>query len=108
MKIELGKKYLITTDNWFVAPDGQLYMSLYGTVTSIETDDQALGIKTNRGSTNWYVVIGNMIVAGCQVHYALRVEEHRVNFLAKQIQRIDHEGKRTYVEASCETIYYAD
>ena len=33
------------------------------------------GIKTNRGSTNWYVVIGKMIIAGCQVHYVIQCDE---------------------------------
>ena len=63
MKIELGEKYLISTDGWFFAPDGQLYRSVRGTVTSIETDDTTLGVKTNRGSTNWYVIIGRMVIA---------------------------------------------
>jgi len=63
MKIELGKNYLISTDGWFFSPDGQLYRSVRGTVTSIETDETTLGVKTNRGSTNWYVIIGRMVIA---------------------------------------------
>ena len=72
MKIEIGNKYLITTHDWFVAPDGEQYKAVHGTVTAIQTDSEALGIKTNRGSTNWYVVIGNMLVAGCQVCYCIK------------------------------------
>lgn len=75
MNPELGERYLITTDNWFIAPDGEQYRAVFGTVTGVTSDDQTLGIKTNRGSTNWYVVIGNMIVAGCQIHYCIRTDE---------------------------------
>ena len=70
-----GEKYLITTDNWFIAPDGEQYRAVFGTVAEIQSDEETLGIKTNRGSTNWYVVIGNMIVAGCQIHYCIRTDE---------------------------------
>jgi hypothetical protein len=67
-------KYLITTDNWFIAPDGKLYRSIWGEVEIIE--DSFLGIKTNSKSTNWYAKIGSeenhVIVAGCQIHYACK------------------------------------
>jgi hypothetical protein len=67
-------KYLITTDAWFFAPDGRQYKSVWGEVTILE--DTLLGVKTNRNSTNWYAKIGSennhVIVAGCQIHYALK------------------------------------
>lgn len=67
-------KYLITTDSWFIAPDGKQYRSVWGDVSIIE--DSVLGLKTNRNSTNWYANIGSdekgMIVAGCQIHYAVK------------------------------------
>lgn len=69
--------YLITTDNWFVAPDGQHYKSAWGKVQILE--DSLLGVKTNRNSTNWYAKIGGddmeIIVAGCQIHYAVKCNE---------------------------------
>jgi len=71
---EIGKTYLITTDNWFVAPDGKQYQAVYGTVNAILSDDETLGIKTNARSTNWYVSIGRMLIAGCQVHYAIQCD----------------------------------
>ena len=74
MKLEINEKYLITTGRWFIAPDGNQYKSVFGTVTRIESDSDVLGIKTNRSSTNWYVVIGNMIVAGCQIYYCIKTE----------------------------------
>ena len=70
-------KYLITTDSWFYAPDGIKYRSVWGDVKIIE--DTTLGLKTNRNSTNWYAFIGSedkgMIVAGCQIHYAVKCKE---------------------------------
>jgi len=70
-------KYLITTDNWFYAPDGLKYRSVWGDVKIIE--DSVLGVKTNRNSSNWYAYIGSeekgMIVAGCQIHYAVKCEK---------------------------------
>ncbi len=69
-------KYLINTDEWFVAPDGVQYRAVWGDVEIIE--DTSLGLKTSRNSTNWYAKIGgndnHVIVAGCQIHYAVRCE----------------------------------
>jgi hypothetical protein len=69
-------KYLITTDSWFYAPNGLRYKAVWGEVKIL--DDSILGIKTNRNATNWFARIGSehnhIIVAGCQIHYALRCE----------------------------------
>jgi len=71
-------KYLITTSEWFVAPDGKTYQAVWGNV-EIRQDDKALGVKTNRQSTNWYAKIGtkenHVIVAGCQIFYACKAEK---------------------------------
>lgn len=70
-------KYLITTDRWFYAPDGVLYMAVWGEVEILS--DDILGVKTNEKSTNWYAKVGSetkhAIIAGCQIHYACRCEE---------------------------------
>ncbi len=71
----VGDKVLVTTDQWFLAPDGSTYRSAYGTVKGIHTDVDTLGIKTNVRSTNWYLEIGDMIIAGCQIHYAIKTED---------------------------------
>lgn len=66
---------LVTTDNWFYAPDGKKYRSAWGKVR-IHQDSELLGISTNRNSTNWYMTIGEgdgmIVIAGCQVHYAVK------------------------------------
>lgn len=78
MNINPGDKCLITTDNYFVAPDGIQYRSVFGTIRSVLDPEKVLGIKTNRNSTNWFVEIGNMIIAGCQIHYMMKTAS--VNF----------------------------
>ena len=70
-------KYLITTDAWFFAPDGRSYRAAWGEVEIIE--DAFLGLKTNRNSSNWFAKVGgennHFIIAGCQIHYAIKCEE---------------------------------
>ena len=83
-------KFLITTDNWFYAPDGKQYNCVWGNVEIVS--DSILGIKTNVRSSNWFAKIGSdenyIIVAGCQIHYAIKSEnkpntddilEHRID-----------------------------
>ncbi len=69
-------KYLITTDSWFVAPDGKEYKAVWGNVEILE--DKFLGVATNRNSSNWFAKVGSeenhIIVAGCQIHYAAKSE----------------------------------
>lgn len=79
MNIEIGKTTLITTDNWFYAPDGMTYNAVFGTIKVISTAEDTLGIKTNSKSTNWYIEIGCMVIAGCQVHYAIRTNNCNFN-----------------------------
>jgi len=68
-------KYLITTDSWFVAPDGLQYRAVYGECKCFN-DKDTLGISTNARSANWYVRVGSdeshIIIAGCQIHYAIK------------------------------------
>ena len=88
-----GATYLITTDGWFVAPDGQLYSAVWGKVGILS--DTVLGIKTNARSANWYAKVGpedrHVIIAGCQIHYAVRCEE-RPSEVGPDIQDV-HEGE---------------
>ena len=71
MNMEIGKRVLITTNEWFLTPDGKSCKGVYGTVKNILSSEETLGVKTNSKSTNWYVEIGDMLVAGCQIHYAI-------------------------------------
>lgn len=70
----LGKKVIVTTDNWFYGPDGKSYRGVWGTLIGVFGSEQTLGVKTNARSTNWYVQIGGSLIAGCQIHYAVASE----------------------------------
>ncbi len=74
LNIVVGEKALITVDNWFYGPDGRQYRAVFGTVKAVRTAEDSLGVKPNGKSTNWYLEIGKMTLAGCQVHYALRTD----------------------------------
>jgi len=73
--IEIGQKALVTTDGWFFAPDGRQYRAVFGTVKAVRTAEESLGVRPNGRSTNWYLQIGALTLAGCQVHYVLRCDE---------------------------------
>lgn len=74
LNINVGEKALVTVDNWFYAPDGHQYRAVFGTIHAVRTAEDSLGVKPNGRSTNWYLEIGNVTIAGCQVHYALRTD----------------------------------
>lgn len=101
----VGDKYLVTTSAWFFAPDGEQYRAVFGTVNGILDDESTLGIKTNRHSSNWYLSIGNVIIAGCQIHYAIRTD--KVSTSPVDIA-IDHAGKRKIEKRLTASIYIAD
>jgi hypothetical protein len=73
--IVIGDKVLITTDAWFHCPDGNEYRAVWGTLRAIRSDEETLGIRTNARSTNWYAEVGNMTLAGCQIHYAIKCDK---------------------------------
>lgn len=75
LKREITKNVLVTTDDWFSAPDGQLYKAVFGELLGIFDDEEVLGIRTNSKSTNWYAVVGGMIIGGCQIHYAMLTDD---------------------------------
>lgn len=101
-------KYLITTNNWFVAPDGQTYTAVWGEVIILD-DSSALGIKTNARATNWYARIGtednHIIVAGCQIFYAVKSEERPS--AAHNIFWDTFEGKKVTLETPSK-IYFTE
>lgn len=101
---KIGETYLITTDNWFFAPDGNNYKAVFGTVKSVQNDMDTLGIKTNAKSTNWYIAIGNMLIAGCQIHYAIKTTTCSK---AQSVSEVEHKGNM-YSNLVGSRIYFAD
>lgn len=103
--MKIGQTYLITTDQWFHAPNGEQYRAVFGTVHELVDSEKALGVKTNSKSTNWYVVIGDMVVAGCQVHYAVRCDGF--SSIPPEMD-IEHEGKLLSSRVAVTRIYNAN
>ena len=101
--LEIGKKYLITTNEWFFGPDGNQYRAVFGTLKSVASDKKSLGISTNRHSTNWYAQIGALTVAGCQINYVLQTDKCSD---APATDVIDHNGKRVLVNDPQSRIYF--
>ena len=102
--IQIGSNCLITTDNWFTAPDGEQYKAVYGEIKGIIHDYELLGIKTNRHSTNWYLQIGEMVIAGCQIYYAIKTNDCSTSLPTCEIT---HEGKVFSPKAPMSRIYFA-
>lgn len=102
---KIGDKYLVTTNNWFTAPDGATYLSVFGTIKGIVSDTEMLGIQTNRHSTNWYLKIGDMIIAGCQIFFAIKTDNCSK---ASATREIPHEGKLYLCDNQPSRIYFAD
>lgn len=100
-------KYLISTDSWFYAPDGKQYKAAWGNVQIIE--DSFLGVKTNRNSSNWFAKVGNdkkhIIIAGCQIHYAIKCEEKPNTEMNEDWQADAQNGIKFYKRPT--TIYIA-
>lgn len=103
--IGIGDKVLVTTDAWFFAPDGEQYKAVCGTVKGVYTAEETLGVKTNAKSTNWYVEIGNMTIAGCQIHYAIKTD---IVSFKPPVREIEFNGELKISENPCSRIYDAD
>lgn len=104
-KPEIGKKFLITCDNWFYAPDGHQYRAVFGTVNAVMSDQETLGITTNRHSTNWYLSVGNVLIAGCQIHYALRTDSVSLDGAKMELE---HKGKIVQQDQPRPRVYIAE
>jgi len=103
--IENGKKYLVTTDHWFVGPDNEHYRAAWGTC-QIKTSEEVFGFTPNEPSTNWFIVVGEgegqILIAGCQVHFAIK-REHKPYWPVGS-----YTDKETGVKNSINKIYIAE
>lgn len=70
----VGKKVLITTSNWFIAPDGIQYKAVHGTLKGVHEAGKSLGFIPNRSHANWFIEVGDMVIMGCQVMYVVKTE----------------------------------
>lgn len=105
LNINPGDKALVTTDNWFYGPDGKAYRAVFGTVKCCRTAEDTLGVRPNGKSTNWYLDIGNVTLAGCQIHYAVRTDTCSKESAEDWTHSAEH-GVQIYRRPS--VIYFAD
>lgn len=89
----IGKNVLVTTANWFTAPNGRDYKAAWGELKGIHEAGKALGFIPNRAHANWFLEVGNMVIMGCQVMYVIQ-SEHLPNFGEAKSYTV-HDGKRT-------------
>jgi hypothetical protein len=75
MKDFLNQKVLITTQSWFYAPDGMNYRAVWGTLKGVHAAKDVLGFTVNASHANFYIEIGNTVIAGCQALYCIRCDE---------------------------------
>lgn len=101
----IGRMALVTTDNWFIAPDGEQYRAAFGTLRAVRSDSDTLGIRTNARSTNWYLEVGDMLIAGCQIHYVLLTDTVS---LKPPVLEGQHEGRAVFSPRSGSHIWCAD
>ena len=87
---------LVTFSQWFFAPDGNSYRAAWG-IVQIYSDEATLGIKTNNKSSNWYISVGigdkAVVVAGCQIHYAVVSKDRPNNGRIKETRCNDSKGE---------------
>ena len=93
---KIGDTYLVTTDDWFIASDGDQYKAVWGTLKAVETD-KILGIQTNRHSANWFLVIGDMTVAGCQVHYTIKSPSCNFQPITRMVDGVGTEELKSWI-----------
>ncbi len=80
--IEHWPNMLVSTDGWFKGPDGLDYKHVWGPVNIVRAD-ALLRFKPSN-SANWYLTVGHansnqVVIAGCQVHYAVMAPRRPTN-----------------------------
>ena len=67
MKGFIGKKVLVTTQDWFVGRNGCSFKAVYGILESVDELKDVLGFVPSRHHANWSIKVGSFIIIGCQV-----------------------------------------
>jgi len=96
-----------TTDQWFQGPDGDAYKAVWGVCAIIRMED-AFGFTPARPSANWFLSGGSednhVIIAGCQIHYAVRSEKRPVSKYEGRFYKDTDTG----LERHAERIYFTE
>lgn len=75
MKNFEGENVLITTSDWFVAPDGRDYKAAWGRLVKVHDAKESFGIIPTRAHANWIIEIGDMMIMGCRVMYIIKCKD---------------------------------
>lgn len=104
MKNFIGKKVLATSTSWFFAPDGKSYKAVYGTLHGILSTEDELGFRPNFKHTNWFVNIGKIVIAGCEILHVIQSN----NCNTSDTTEFNTEGGKCTVYNRPSIIYDAD
>ncbi len=96
----IGKDVLFTCDKWFYAPDGKTYNAVWGTLKGIHKIDDLFGFsaRVTSNMANYVFEVGNIAIAGCQVHYAVLCPESPPQGDIKNWAWSDVKGELVYYE----------
>lgn len=75
MKAFIGCNVLVTTNEWFYAPDGGSYKAVWGRLVAVHTTEEDLGFRPSARHTNWMVQVGDIMIAGCQCLYVIKCDQ---------------------------------
>lgn len=81
--MNIGDKVLVTTDDWFLAPDGENYKSVYGTVKGVFYDQDTQ--------------IGNMMIADFQINSTEIIESCSDKSLDCGIKALNDQSSKTKI-----------
>lgn len=102
--IKNGQYYLVTTTDWFIAPDGHQYRAAWGKCHT-HTTDEVFSFTPTRQHTNWFIEVGtgenSIIIAGCRVMYAVQQEK-------RPTKRTEQYRDSTEVLHSVNKIYFTE
>lgn len=90
----IGRNVLVTCSEWFFAPDGQNYKAVFGKLKNVHKDENVMGFPVNRSHANWFMEIGGMCIAGCQVKYIIQTDECNIDPV------VDFSTERTHTHES--------
>jgi hypothetical protein len=93
MKEFLNQKVIITTQGWFYAPDGVQYRAIWGTLKGVHSAKDVLGFTVNASHANFFIEVGNTVIAGCQALYCVRCD-NPPDFQLVDHQMYDHSGSK--------------
>lgn len=93
MNLEVGKKVLITTQEFFVAPDGLQYKSVLGSFMGVHSSEELLSnTETYETPRKWYLRVGSMMIPESQVNSIVITEEAMLGGVKEYLSSFEKNG----------------